>query len=421
MPRSFSSPGDRRPSSGMVSAAEILQFEHADLLISKQKLERARGVEVVRIKREQRTQDLCFSSRPFVLCGLPVRRLPGDQLLYERRNGRFILQITGHPEFGVPFGQDRLVPIFLATLAVQQKSQTIRFRTAAEMLESFGMHTGGKEYRRLVGAFERIFGATIFFGTDSFRGKATMIQRSRFNSMREAQIWYSREHPDQRTLSSEFENVIVLSDEFYHELIAHPVPNDLEAIKVLAASPAVLDLFMWLSYRCFTAKGMESIPLFGDFGLAGQIGTTDYSRPRRFRAMVEQWLGAIRALWPECPARLSRMGRRSRSNMRSRSFRRKVPKDWPCRRWDRSAMRGLPSRFSRLGLARTAVLGGTTMPLCSGTPLGSLTTSRLGFLSLPRRVMVAGAPDRVPISPFCRCVEITSVVDQFEVVGAAGE
>ena len=61
----------------------------------------------------------------FVLCGLPVRRLPKDQLLYERRHDRFVLQVTGHPEFGVPFGQARLVPIFLATLAVQQKTQTI--------------------------------------------------------------------------------------------------------------------------------------------------------------------------------------------------------------------------------------------------------------------------------------------------------
>ncbi len=291
----------------MASAAEILQFEHADLLISKQKLERACGIEVVRIKREQRAQDLCFSSRPFVLCGLPVRRLPKDQLLYERRNGKFVLQITGHPEFGVPFGQDRLVPIFLATLAVQQKSQTIRFRTAAEMLESFGMHTGGKEYRRLVGAFERIFGATIFFGNGNFSGRASMVQRCRFNFMREAQIWYSRV-PDQRALSSDLENVIVLSDEFYQELIAHPVPNDLDAVKLLAASPAVLDLFMWLSFRCFTARGEESIPLFGDFGLANQLGTTVYSRPRRFRAMIEQWFNSIRALWPECPARISRDG-----------------------------------------------------------------------------------------------------------------
>jgi hypothetical protein len=227
--------------------------------------------------------------------------------VYQRRNGRFILQITGHPDFGVPFGQDRLVPIFLATLAVQQKSQIIRFRTAAEMHESFGMQTGGKEYRRLVAAFERVFGATIFFGTDTLAGRASLVQRSRFNFMREAQIWYTRA-PDQRLLSAEFENVIVLSDEFYQELVAHPVPNDLEAVKLLAASPAVLDLYMWLSYRCFRAKGVETIPLFGQFGLANQIGTVEYSRPRRFRGMIEQWLASIRAIWPECPARMTSDG-----------------------------------------------------------------------------------------------------------------
>jgi len=207
----------------------------------------------------------------------------------------------------VPFGQDRLVPIFLATLAVQQKSQIIRFRTAAEMHESFGMQTGGKEYRRLVAAFERVFGATIFFGTDTLAGRASLVQRSRFNFMREAQIWYTRA-PDQRLLSAEFENVIVLSDEFYQELVAHPVPNDLEAVKLLAASPAVLDLYMWLSYRCFRAKGVETIPLFGEFGLANQIGTVEYSRPRRFRGMIEQWLASIRAIWPECPARMTSDG-----------------------------------------------------------------------------------------------------------------
>ena len=69
---------------------------------------------------------LCFSSRPFVLCGLPVRRLSEGQLLYERRNGQFVLQVTGPPEYMVPLGQDRIVPIFLSTLAIQRKSQTTR-------------------------------------------------------------------------------------------------------------------------------------------------------------------------------------------------------------------------------------------------------------------------------------------------------
>jgi hypothetical protein len=52
-------------------------------------------------------------------------------------------------------------------------------------------------------------------------------------------------------LSPEFENVVVLSDEFYREVSSHPLPNDLEAVKVLAGSPAVLDLYIWLTYRCF--------------------------------------------------------------------------------------------------------------------------------------------------------------------------
>ena len=156
---------------------------------------------------------------------------------------------------------------------------TIRFRTAAEMLETFGMHKGGKEYRRLVAAFERIFGATIFFGTDSLSGTAGVVQRSRFSFFHEAQIWYSRD-PQQYPISDQFENVIVLSDEFYREATAHPIPADLEAVKVLAGAPAVLDLFMWLSYRCFLAKDKETIPLFGIYGLANQLGSIEYARPR---------------------------------------------------------------------------------------------------------------------------------------------
>ncbi len=100
----------------------------------------------------------------------------------------------------------------------------------------------------------------------------------------------------------------MLSDDVYQEILAHPVPNDLEAVKVLAASPATLDLYMWLSYRSFKAKGTESIPIFGEFGLVNQLGCVEYSRPRRFRAMLEQWLDTIRAIWPQCPARIISSG-----------------------------------------------------------------------------------------------------------------
>ena len=169
------------------------------------------------------------------------------------------------------------------------------------------MQKGGNQYRRLVSAFERIFGATIFFGTDERRSAARVVNLARFNFLSEAQIWYSRSDFGE-TMPAECENVIVLSEEFYREVIAHPIPTELEAVKVLVAAPAVLDLFMWLSYRCFTAKGEARIPIFGAGGLTAQLGSVEYSRPRRFRAKLEQWLDVIRTLWPHCPARISKDG-----------------------------------------------------------------------------------------------------------------
>ncbi|MGC4052769.1 MAG: replication protein RepA [Paludibaculum sp.] len=217
------------------------------------------------------------------------------------------MQVTGHPSYGLPWGQDRLVPIFLATLAIRQQSPRITFESAAAMLDTFGMQQGGSQYRRLVSAFQRIFGATIFFGTDSQRERAALVHRARFNFMTEARIWYSRD-PDQRFLPDDCQNMILLSDEFYREIFNHPIPTDLEAAKALSSSPAALDLFMWLSYRCFTARGRERIPLFGAFGLASQLGSAEYTRPRKFREKLEGWLDLVRKMWPECPASVDRDG-----------------------------------------------------------------------------------------------------------------
>jgi hypothetical protein len=88
-----------------------------------------------------------------VWCGLPVKRPPSGCLLHERRNGQFVLQVTGHPSYGLHWGQDRLVPIFLATLAIRQRTPRITFESAAKMLDTFAMQQGGSQYRRLVGAF----------------------------------------------------------------------------------------------------------------------------------------------------------------------------------------------------------------------------------------------------------------------------
>ena len=81
----------------MTGAGDFMRKHRADLLVSKQPLSQAESVRMVRLKRETRSQSVGFASRPFVLCGLPVRRPSASTLIHERRNGRFLLQVTGHP------------------------------------------------------------------------------------------------------------------------------------------------------------------------------------------------------------------------------------------------------------------------------------------------------------------------------------
>jgi len=66
-----------------------------------------------------------FNSRPFILGARPERKPAAGEMLYEWRNGDFVLQISGHPNHGLPFGQDHIVPIYLTTCP--QQNQTIRF------------------------------------------------------------------------------------------------------------------------------------------------------------------------------------------------------------------------------------------------------------------------------------------------------
>jgi hypothetical protein len=143
-----------------------------DPTVSLPPIHTAERIEAVRRRRDERNQDISFGARPFILCGLPIRRLPPGQLKYSRRNGRFFLEIVGHPDLGVPFGQDRLILLWLATAAVRQKCPVIRFGSAAEILVEWGMPTNGSHYRRLHDALRRVFASTIFFGTREERREA---------------------------------------------------------------------------------------------------------------------------------------------------------------------------------------------------------------------------------------------------------
>jgi hypothetical protein len=294
----------------MEKASSIIQrlaaAEEKALTISERQLRRAESIEMAR-NAEPAKQSLVFSSRPFVLCGLPVKRPAKGVLLHERRNGKFVLEVTGHPKYGLPFGQDRLIPIWVATLALRQKNRRIVFRSAAEILETFGLPKDGRAYRRLVEGFQRIFAATIFFGTDEKMVRGSMHDYHRFHFFDQMKVWYAKDLDQQQLPAEEFENVILLSQTFWDELSAHPIPINLNAIKLLANAPAELDFYTWLVWRCWTAKREALIPLTGEGSLLQQLGISEKTATREFRRQVKRWLAHIKApdIWPDCPAKLT--------------------------------------------------------------------------------------------------------------------
>lgn len=276
-----------------------------DLSLSRQKHRRLESIEVVRSEREEDRTALAFHSRPFVMCGMPIRRPPAGTLQYTRRNGRFKLEIIAHPEFGLPFGQDRLIPIWVATLAVKQKSRTVIFRSAAEILDYFDLPKDGPHYRRLVDGFKRIFASSVFFGTDAAgHSEQTVWDYRRFHFFDRLRLWCNPEPEHLLDGMDPSANVICLSEAFWQEIPAHPIPVNANVVRALSGNPGCLDFYMWLSWRCFHAKRSERIPLFGPGGLDHQLGVLEYSRDRNFRKRLKEWLRLVLLCWPACPARL---------------------------------------------------------------------------------------------------------------------
>jgi hypothetical protein len=59
---------------GLQTPGPLLAEPHLELAILKRRMRKVESIECVQLNREADRQNLGYSSRPFVLCGLPVKR-----------------------------------------------------------------------------------------------------------------------------------------------------------------------------------------------------------------------------------------------------------------------------------------------------------------------------------------------------------
>ena len=251
-------------------------------------------------------QVLGFTPRDFVIFGLPYKN-PRTSL-YVRRNGALTFSITGGTH-GVPYSQDRLLVIWLATVfkvCGSPESNTIAFDSLREVARSLGKASSGQQRKRILAGFLRLFDAT-FLASDS---RPNAVRRERYQLMQRMRLWKEAEpgQPNQHTL---WPNVLLYDPVFANDIRTGAVPTDFQSVLALSENMGPLSQYQFEAHNSYLharlGKGDRAVPVLGASGLLAQIGCgVSENDTRKARATIRHWHGIVKRLWPGCPNELMR-------------------------------------------------------------------------------------------------------------------
>ena len=243
--------------------------------------------------------DLGFMARLMALCSLP-RTNPGNQILYKRVNGPYKLIMISGGNTKLPYGNlPRLLLAWVCTEAVRTQSRVLVLgKSLSEFMRTLGMEpvgggaTGART--RLRNQMRRLFSAHVRLIHVHEHGEqfvsSAIADRGEF--------WWNERKPDEPVL---FDSKIRLGEDFFNEIIRHPVPIDMNTLTALKRCALGLDLYLWLTYRTFSLKRPLRLTwkqLYCQFGTDPAKSDNKFI-VRNFRQNVLRELKKIKLAWPE--------------------------------------------------------------------------------------------------------------------------
>ena len=240
--------------------------------------------------------DLGFMARTMALCSLP-RSNPGNRLRYVRRNGPYTLVMSAGGLYKLPFGNlPRLILAWMCTEAVRTQSRELVLgRSLSEFMRSLDVYSSsGGKHTRLRNQMKRLFNTNVRLVYKDAHGEtsvsSSVADRTAF--------WWNERKPDEPVL---WESKIRLGEDFFNEILSHPVPIDMNTLTALKRSSLGLDLYLWLTYRMFTLKRPLRLTwkqVYCQFG-ADPAKASDNQTVQNFRYKVLRELKKIKLAWPE--------------------------------------------------------------------------------------------------------------------------
>ena len=242
--------------------------------------------------------DLGFMARLLALCSLP-RTNPGNRLQYVRRNGPYKLGMAAGIDNKLPFGNlPRLLLAWTCTEAVRTQSRELVLGSSlAEFMRKLDISSdsGGSrgERTRLRNQMDRLFSASVSLTYEDKHRKqfvaSPIADRGEF--------WWDPKRPDEPML---WDSKIRLGEDFFNEIVRHPVPLDMNTLKALKRSSLGLDLYLWVAYRTFSLKRpmrLSWVRLYRQLG-ADPVKARDNSTVQHFRKDCLRELKKIKLAWP---------------------------------------------------------------------------------------------------------------------------
>ena len=239
--------------------------------------------------------ELGFMARTMALCSLP-RTNPGNRHQYKRVNGPYKLVMIAGADNRLPFGNlPRLLLAWISTEAVKTQSRELVLgKSLSEFMRTLGVYnSSGRTQTRLRNQMKRLFTSHVQFIYEDQHGEA-IVNSSVADRM---EFWWNPKRPDQPTL---WDSKLRLGEDFFNEIIQHPVPIDMNTLTALKRSPLGLDLYLWLVYRTFTLKSPLRLSwrqVYRQFGVAPD-NASDHRTVQDFRRKVLRELKKIKIAWP---------------------------------------------------------------------------------------------------------------------------
>ena len=236
-----------------------------------------------------------FMARMMALCSLP-RSNPGNRLQYKRVNGPFTLYMTASGGNKLPYGNlPRLLMAWVSTEAVRTQSRELVLgKSLSEFMRTLDIYSNsGRVHTRLRNQMKRLFGCTVTMVYEEPGGFA------RVSSLvaDKHEFWWNERKPNEPSL---WESKIYLGEQFFNEIIRHPIPIDMNILTSLKRSPLGLDFYLWLTYRTFALPCPLRLTwrqVYRQFG-AHPAKASDRVTVRNFQRKVLRELVKINLAWP---------------------------------------------------------------------------------------------------------------------------